>query len=118
MLLSTHVLFPIRCSFGYDPGVDADPKPNADIVKGFFWCGARGHPTQAALHDELRAVGHWMCRPLRWFSKPRRNLAGAGTRLWTATRVALARPRTPKYNAKFVCSVFLLALLWGGPCLP
>ena len=27
-------------------------------------------------------------------------------------------PRTPKYNAKFVCSVFLLALVLGCPCLP
>ena len=27
-------------------------------------------------------------------------------------------PRTPKYNAQILCSVFLLTFLRGGPCLP
>ena len=94
--------------FGHDPEVDADPKPNADTVNGFFWCGARGLPTQAALHDELRAVGRWMCRPLRWVSRPRRNLAGAGPRLWTTTGVTSAPPPGPPNAMRKFCAHYFL----------
>ena len=83
----------------------------------FFVCGVLGRPSRASRPDALLVVGVWK---VVFFvvPTPRRNSRVPAPACGPRVVSHWPGPRTPKYNAKFLCSVFSFTFPHGGTCLP